>query len=285
MLIIGCGNTPAPAPAPAPAPTPTPAPAPTPAPGVSGAAPGVAITPSAIRARGPVMASLHVPPTGRVAGMPLLVRLDIENTGTSPIPFRDGGDWYAPGPLHFTWRVTDHGGAVECDLRADPGMLAGGGASTITTLAPGATHSTWLAPQTGCATLLSPGHHHLRVVRILTVDEDAPAACSTILVPDVTLDPVDDHGVPVEPACLRFLMTAPAVAAELDVEILPYQASLVRESLRAELAIEDDEGRRTALGQYATWLMLRLGREPSWGAPTEAAVEALMAALPERLPE
>jgi hypothetical protein len=212
----------------------------------------------------------------------MLFRFVVESTG-APVAFQDGGDWYAPGPLHYTWLVEDGAGAVECDLRARPVPLAGGGGAQLVTLARGERHEIWLAPQTGCDALTRPGRHHVRVVRILTVDERAPAGCATILVPDTTVEPIDDRGVALAPECAAFLLAAPAIASELDIDVLPYDADAVRSAITAELA-DTGEQHGHALDQYATWLAYALGREPLWGAPPATAPAPLAAALPERWP-
>ncbi len=231
------------------------------------------------RTRGDVRGGLEVDGTTFVAGAPIVWRFVVENAGTTPIAFQDGGDSYAQGPLHFTWLVRDAAGSVECDLRASPEPMAGGGGSSKRVLAPGERIATWLAPQVGCPALSVIGRHRLRVVRILTQDGEAPASCSTILVPDTTTTPIDDRGVTLDRECEAFLLASPAVASEVEIEVVPYDVDAVRAAIRAALR-QPAEQRRQMLGRYAIWLAFRLDLDPNWGAEPDVELERLMAALP-----
>ncbi|MBI5535217.1 MAG: hypothetical protein HY898_20995 [Deltaproteobacteria bacterium] len=236
------------------------------------------------RTRGSVRGGFELASSPVVSGAPILVRFWVENTGSSPIRFRQGGDWYQKGPLHFTWLVSDASGKVECDLRARPEPMSGGGHSIDKTLAPGQRDEQWLAPQTGCDALLAPGRHRLRGVRILADETHEPDECRAILVPDTTVSPPDDRGVKESPACLAWLLAAPAIASEFEVEVLRYEAGAVRAAITSEMAVDGGEGRMGALGQYAMWLAFRLGREPEWGANPATQLQRLAAALPAALP-
>jgi hypothetical protein len=241
--------------------------------------------PPVVRVRGPVEGAVE-PLTQRLAaGAPLIVRFRVTNAGDQPIKFRFGGDNYAQGPLRFTWLVRGANGEVECDLRTRPEPMSGGGGSANLVLATGETHERWLVPQTGCAALSKPGRHRLRLVRILTDDDLAPEGCSEILVPDTTVDPPDDHGRAEQPECLEWLLGAPAVAAEFELDVLPYDAAAVREGLERALAAVERDEQRNVLAGWARWLAFRLGQNPAGPMTTDEELQGLAASLPASLPD
>ncbi len=277
ITAMACGQPSAPAPAEPPGePDPAPHAPAAPVPATPRAAP-------VHRARGPIHGRFVPESVDLASGAPLLFRFEVENTGSTPIAFDHGGDYFGFGPARYTWVVWGADGEVECDLRAHPRMMAGGGAGGTHELAPGARWVEWVGPQTTCDALLAPGRHRIRVVRVLTRRAPDGPECSEILVPDPTVDPLDDRGVPVSPECAAFFRAAPAVATEVEIDVRSYDRAAIRAAGEAALA-DPDERHGHAVAIWAEWLGERADLERDWSLSPTAWARAVLDRLPEVLP-
>jgi hypothetical protein len=278
LALAGCGGG-------APAETETPTPAPvaadqTPTPATA----STELAAPVDRSRGAVRGGFELEVQRVSVGAPLLFHFWVENTGAEPIVFREGGDSYGHGPASYTFLVLDGAGNVECDLRGRPEPGAGGGGSSIVIVALGARWERWLLGQMSCPAFATAGRHHVRIVRILLDRHAAPASCGSEYVPDTTVEPLDDRGVPLDPACRAFHTAAPAIATEMDVELLAYDREAVRTAVRAAIAAEPSRHGDNSLLGYAEWLGDVLGREHQYDLATDVLLTQLMAALPETWP-
>jgi hypothetical protein len=243
------------------------------APGIAKRAP----LPAVHRVRGDVRGGFEVSGTTLTAFAPILVRFWIENTSSAPFTFQDGGDYFSNGARSYTWLVTAENGDVECDLRGRPEGMGGGGGFDHKTLKPGQRFEHWLAPQFGCDALTKPGLHHLRGVKIMT---DYDHGCSGPTVPDVTVDPPDDRGQQESAECMAYLKSVPAIATELEVEILPYHRDDVRLAIKKSLAAHPQELPRHALGTYASWAGDHFKVKQDYNADVTVRLRAVMDGLP-----
>ena len=81
---------------------------------------------------------------------------------------------------------------------------------------------------------------------------------------------------------MAWLRSAPAVASEFEVEILPYSAEGLRTQIRSALGVEN-ESRDHALSHWARSLAYFIGSEPDWGVPLRTwAVTNILERLPAR---
>lgn len=232
--------------------------------------------PAVHRSVGPVKGGFELERDTETAIAPIFVHWWFENTGDKPIPYRHGGDYYHVGRSGFSWVVTNEKGHVECDLRAHPEPMAGGGGYTRMSIKPGQKVQGWLVPQLGCPALTRPGLHHLRVSHIVMPDED-PLKCPVGFDPDTTVEPADERGVPERPECLAWKKSFPAIGSDLEIEILPYEREAVRARLKRALAREDElEGMLT---MYTDWLWQRMGWKPDYGKPVNVRLPMLSQAL------
>ena len=161
--------------------------------------------------------------------------------------------------------------------------MAGGGGKGPVTLKKGESWDAWLAPQTGCNALAVPRRYRLRGVRHLTDDSTMPEGCSPILLPDTTVQPLDDRGVAISQACVDWLTRAPAIASEFEIEIMPYDREVVRKAVERELAVDGDE-RMGLMASYGAWFCGHLGCELGRGDELDKWLGGALAKLPETWP-
>jgi hypothetical protein len=110
-------------------------------------------------------------------------------------------------------------------------------------------------------------------VKIMTDDDHG---CYGPSVPDVTLDPPDDRGQAETPECMKYLLSVPAIASELELEVLPYDRGEVAKAIERALATHTSE----ALSAYVSFLAARLAVETDYGLGIDAQLRRLISALP-----
>ncbi|MDB4930963.1 MAG: hypothetical protein JWM10_3447, partial [Myxococcaceae bacterium] len=210
-------------------------------------------------------------------GEPILVRMELRNTGTAALRFAFGGDWFGRlVPMRYAWRVWDERGALLCDLgRPVAGGSAGGGGGGTVELAPGGTHRETHLLNDACDALARPGRYRLEVVRVLSRPDALRRTrdggvveqwCHDLTPPDLTALPAgspDPHGRR-SVACMDALRQFPVVVTEFPLEITPWDARRLRATFgalpaeREAAARADDPSREGSLGAFGQWFCARI---------------------------
>jgi len=214
-----------------------------------------------------------------VLGAPILLEVEVKNTGTAPLVI-DDRRW------RLAWLVRDPSGAVVCEAGGSPGRFGDGHVATLR-VAPGEGHrETWLA-NGACDAFARPGRYRVSVVRGLGTDRAGSPTrdCEPLLGRD---SPAPAGAGP----CPQDLADQPALAADLSLEILPWdrQALAARvDKLAAERRAAwsaKDLSREGALSSYADWFCghVRCSCPPTSERYGEWSTKAL-ARLPDRMGE
>ena len=233
----------------------------------------------------------------------MLVTMELRNPGPGVLAFDVGGDYFdRAAPRRYNWVVRDAHGTVVCERAKDP-ILAGGGGGYVARVKPGEPFRETHLLNAVCDTFTRPGRYRLTVVRVLTQRQALPSGlvCDVLAPPDLTSlagEAPDPYGKR-DPACMAALRAAPAIAADLELELTAYDAALLRKVLpgldgeRSASAKARDNSREGALSTYGGWFCshvrcdcsddVRWGRADDWFTQALSRIpDAMPASCPER---
>jgi len=223
-----------------------------------------------VRTRGPVTGTLRFDAEKYVLGAPMLLEIEVRNPGPEPLGFDDRG-------ARVVWIVRDETGKTLCDVGGHESRLGSEFVGKVT-LAPGETFHETRFVNRSCEGFTKPGRYQVSVLRYVS---DARPVGMARVCEDLVPAPSDPQASDVD--CAKELPRYPAIAADLSLEILPFDPRALHERtgrLSAERKAAwdaHDLSREGALSAYPDWFCehVRCSCPPLWERNGEWAVKTL----------
>ena len=258
---------------------------PAPAPPATASAAAVEGGDPTVRRRGDVRGRITADKARYALGEPMLVDVEVTNAGSAPLTFDDRA-------ARYIWIVRDEAGALLCDVGGASSRLGSEFAATIH-LAPGEINRETRLLNTACVAFTRAGRYRVSILRVLS-DARAMAprrACEDLVERRPAAAQASAAEATGERDCALELAPFPAIAADLLVELTPWDASALRARVaqlsgeRATAARAGDLSREGALTSYGGWFCdhVRCDCAPLWNRNGDWFARAL-SRVPDAMP-